>query len=233
MRIIKIDTRGKLRTIYSPAPDEKMAGVVLNYQINKLLVEHDMYKDKIIHGFLPKRSCVTNALQHRSKAYSLSFDLKDFFESVMHNMVPEWMHKGFYDNAPRQGIPSSPSIANYAALSMDGKMVQVANDLGAVYTRYADDMTFSFDNINVRQQLEWEVPLLVSLLNFEVNEKKTHFQSASRGRRIICGIGVDHSIHPTKKSKRKLRAAIHKNKKSHCRGLREWHKLKVPGGYDG
>jgi hypothetical protein len=306
MRKVKIPKGGgRFRTIYVPSREERdlmrrfaLPGIVK-------LLSHKQVAG-VIHGFTRGRSPVTNALQHRDFQFTLSMDLKDFFDTVTPEMVPEvdeyvmkpasafdkmhffkvppnaavtipqdivqtsdeviggavWRmfcyptipmglaayHIGrrdvsrgekvhlFPDGAARQGLPTSPAIANLAACPMDkiiDKHIKSRSE-NIVYTRYADDMCLSFDNHDTHKYLITVIRDAVSSCGFEINERKTRLQSSSAGRRIITGVGVDSDgLYPTRALKRKLRAAIHQQHKNSARGLAEVTKLKVPRQWDG
>lgn len=217
MKIITIPKgNGRFRTIYCPSPEEKKrsASWIKLVQARLMGCPHV----DVIHGFMPGRSPVTNAIAHIGWEYSLSFDLKDFFDSVVPSMVVACLDKMvsdcFYDGAARQGLPSSPAIANLAAAPMDEQICKLITSgrMGRnfIYTRYADDLTFSFNHPGVGEMLKERIPQIVESFGFTINPTKTHLQSSKAGRRIITGVAVDKTgVYPTREVKRRLRAMRH------------------------
>lgn len=109
-----------------------------------------------------KRSIVTNARPHIGAAVVVNFDLKDFFPSISYPRVKGLFKSLGYSKSASgifallctvtfknrqsylpQGAPSSPAITNLICCRLDKRLVQIAEELGFVYTRYADDLTFS------------------------------------------------------------------------------------------
>ena len=99
------------------------------------------------------------------------------------------------------------------------------------YTRYADDLTFSFNDQRLVAILKEAVPRIVAECGFVLNEKKTRLQCADYGRRMVTGIAVDDQVHPRRETKRRLRAAKHQGSAPQVCGLEEYCKLKVPRKY--
>jgi len=141
------------------------------------------------------------------------------------------LHALFVDGCARQGIPTSPMVANIAAADMDWRIETTCRGLGVMFTRYADDLTFSFNDPSLRKRLMELVFTEAQRKRFRVNRRKTHFMSATQGRRIITGVAVDDAIHPTRKLRRKMRAAAHQCNWASLDGMREWAKLKLPKGF--
>ena len=113
-----------------------------------------------VHGFLAKRSIVTNAKNHLRSRYVLNIDLEDFFPSITRKRI-FWrlvsapysfqanvanliaaLSTNYYGRLP-QGGPSSPVLANIIASSLDDELGKLCRSLGCRYTRYADDITIS------------------------------------------------------------------------------------------
>ena len=226
MNIIRIPKgKGKFRTIYVPNESERAASAQWVHHLAAVARGKDTHG--VQHGFTENRNCVTNAMAHLGFQYTLSMDLKDFFDSVTPSHIHGgwvarghesfvWVQDCFMNGAARQGLPSSPAVANLAASAMDNDIVELGKGgrMGRlfVYTRYADDLTFSFNNPATADMLLHRIPEIVAKHGFEVNASKTHLQCAKAGRRIITGIAVDDQLHCTREVKRRLRAAQHQMK---------------------
>lgn len=256
MRFIKIPkkTRGQYREICSPNRHEKEILRTFLPALNVLCLRRCGLH---VHGFMPGRSPVSNAAAHIGYQYTLSFDIADFFDSVRPEHVKEYLDentisKCFINRSgslrPSQGLPTSPQIANLAFIKADEEIISFLGDKGRiVYTRYADDLSFSFDDYPIYQLLKENIPNIVAKYGFVVNNKKTHLQSAKFGRRRVTGVMVDNAgltnyntningervptipyLHTSRKFKRKLRAARHQNNTTSLKGLEQFSKLKLP-----
>ena len=234
MQITKIPKgNGKFRTIYCPSPTEKLLFRGNVPHLNSQATALDIHK--VAHGFLPGRSIVTNALAHVGDwQITLHFDFENFFDSVTSEMLPDppqiiartWYRQNcFPDGAARQGLPTSPAIANIAAAPFDAAVIALRDSLTPkrrilgsrgptfIYTRYADDLTFSMNSEVVAAKLLAEIPALAAAHGFAINAAKTTRQHARAGHRIVTGIAVTPSgIVPTRQARRKLRAASHQIK---------------------
>lgn len=120
-----------------------------------------------------------------------------------------------------QGAPTSPSITNALCLRLDRRMQGLANKLGFRYTRYADDLTFSWhdDGEAPVGKLLHRVRSIVGSEGFAVHPKKTRVMRSGR-RQKVTGLVVNA---PTttegapeapparvpRKLRRMLRAALH------------------------
>ena len=248
MRIVDIPKgNGKMRRIYVPDPVEKAMLRAMLPRLNELQERHAY--SAVVHAFVRGRSPLTNAKQHRGFQYTLKFDLKDFFDTVTRDKLESKdgarfpspfefkdLDLCFPDGAARQGLPTSPIIANIAAFPMDGQLLALKGRTGRfevdfVYTRYADDLTFSFDDARIATVLKLEVPVIVERCGFVLNESKTRLQCAKVGRRKITGYAVDDEVYPTRELRRRLRAAKHQGRPSQIAGLEEWCRMRLPRNY--
>ena len=231
MRIVKIrKKRGSYRTIYIPNLEEKR---VLYDVLPSIALKAKKFSGTHVHGFIAGRSAVTAASLHVGYEWTYSVDLRDFFNNCNESMLKglltkEEMGVALIDGAPQQGLPTSPAVANLAAKKMDEAILKFVGERGIVYTRYADDLTFSGNGEVILEELKTELPKIIGRCGFKIAPEKTSTYFAKNGRRMILGIGVDDKIHPSRAAKRRLRAAIHQKNNSHANGLAEYCKLKPP-----
>jgi hypothetical protein len=183
------------------------------------------------HGFVPGRSALTHAARHTARAAVLRVDLEDFFASVTAARVygifrtagyPEAVAHtltGLCTNACRldvppalrrrlatphlpQGAPTSPALANLAAHGLDRRLA----GLGANYSRYADDLTFSGGH-----RIRGLLPAIAAIARdegFRVNARKTRLMS-SGGRQMVTGIVVNARPNVPRAEYDRLKAMVH------------------------
>ena len=115
-----------------------------------------------------------------------------------------------------QGAPTSPSITNTLSLRLDARLTGLAAKLGFVYTRYADDLTFSFHGKGKVPvgRLRKAVADIVKDEGFVIHPDKTRVMR-NGGRQMVTGLVVNGAGEGQPKARvprklvRELRAAIH------------------------
>lgn len=241
MRILKLKKRsGGWRTVCAPSRRELRAYWSVFPELHALQAK---MLPSCVHGFVVGRSAVTNALTHLGWEYTASLDLANWFSTVTPwlspvevlaldgRLVAQTGVSLFVDGAARQGLPTSPMVANLSAVPMDEDILQFVGPRG-VYTRYADDLTVSVANSASAADIVTHLPDIVARHGFAVNPRKTRVQHAVYGRRVVTGVSVgDDDIRPTRAARRKLRAAKHASNQQSADGLREWCSMRLPSGY--
>ena len=91
-----------------------------------------------------------------------------------------------------QGAPTSPSITNALCLRLDARLSGLAAKLGARYTRYADDLAFSWHGDDKAEigSLMKAVNAIVRAEGFTVHAKKTRVMR-SGARQQLTGLVVN------------------------------------------
>ena len=173
------------------------------------------------YGYRPGRNIRENAKVHTGNALVLSLDIADFFPSIskkriealfvslgMNELVSDLLSRFVtIDGSLAPGLPTSPVLSNAIALPIDIDLAQLADRAGAVYSRYADDITFSGDVV------------LPNLSNIEECLRKHHFQVAQgktrwskRGQaHYVTGLSVSDPAQPhvPRQRKRLLRQHLY------------------------
>uniref|UniRef100_UPI00273FE630 retron St85 family RNA-directed DNA polymerase n=1 Tax=Bacillus sp. MMSF_3328 TaxID=3047080 RepID=UPI00273FE630 len=165
----------------------------------------------------------TNANCHKYSLYLLQLDLNDFFTSIKRENV-FYLFKGLgyntlvsniltslctYQGYLPQGGVCSPYISNLICFKLDKRLKGLCSKRDIIYTRYADDLTFSCDNVVTLRKLKKVIEEIIVDEGFSVNETKTRLLSPS-GHKKVNGITIhDNKIKANKQMKRTVRAMIH------------------------
>lgn len=208
---------GAHRVIHEPY----LAVKNLQYKALSFLEERAGSSKPCVHGFVSQRSILSNAKAHcnRQTQHLLNIDLEDFFPSISfyrvrgvfqkkpfdfsYEVATIFAHLCTYSGSLPQGAPTSPFVSNLICRSMDRDLMKLAKRHRARYTRYADDLTFSF---SVRSpaslpsnicsfdtgllSLGHELHETISSHGFQINDSKSRF-STRRQRLEVTGITIN------------------------------------------
>ncbi|MDR2914019.1 MAG: reverse transcriptase family protein [Tannerella sp.] len=174
-------------------------------------------------GFRKGISIIDNAKQHLGKDDIIKTDIVNFFYSIQQDSVEKAFEKIGYpgniskvlaelcclNNTLPQGAPTSPALSNIISYEMDKKFAVLSYQHGLIYTRYADDLTFSGNNINPGFLLP-AIKKIVNEEGFAVKLKKTRYINR-RKRKIITGISISSGKKLTipKAKKREIRKNVY------------------------
>jgi hypothetical protein len=185
-------------------------------------------QDEFIHrnayGFVKHKSTYKNAEQHLNKKELLQVDIKSFFESIPIDGVVEAFKKlgccediadkmanlCTVNNVLKEGLNTSPMLANLYFYDLDKKLSQLSEDFGCNYSRYADDITFSFDG-DIRSLGLLEA--VTEILNKEglfLSKRKTRYSKYGQAQ-YVTGLSISNPISPRipRKMKKQLRQELY------------------------
>jgi RNA-directed DNA polymerase len=107
-----------------------------------------------------------------------------------------------------QGAPTSPGLANLVAWRLDRRLAGLARKRDFVYTRYADDLTFSGGDVEVAVHLGAAARRIIADEKFTVNTGKTRLLRRA-GRQTVTGLVVNEQPATPRELRRRLRAILH------------------------
>ena len=230
-KIFSVSKRsGSSRTISAPVTPLK----IIQQKLNQVL--QVIYQPKApVHGFVFNKSVVTNAAMHSKQRYVLNLDLQDFFPSINFGRVQGIFQAPPYhcnskiaaflaqiccfNNQLPQGAPTSPVVSNMICSKMDSQLRQLAKKNRCVYTRYADDLTFStfvpklpvpiaiinsVGSVEIGSQLRQ----VIETNGFNINNEKMRLQIRNQ-RQEVTGLTVNKYPNVKRQYVRQIRAMLH------------------------
>lgn len=166
-------------------------------------------------GYRPRRNILENASVHKGHRHLLSVDLENFFPSItvvdiqqlferlsvkpeVATLLARFVTIG---GTLPLGLPTSPVLSNAVVLPLDIALDALAGTVGAVYSRYSDDISFSSDDA---------LPDLTTLTDivaehsFAIAREKT--RTSKRGQaHYITGLSISDPKRPHVPRHRKQR----------------------------
>jgi hypothetical protein len=175
-----------------------------------------------VHGFTRGRGTATNALAHLDARALLTVDITDFFPSISREQVERALQAqganptvstaitnvSTFRDALATGFSTSPILSNLVFRPLDDEFRSFATDNELVYTRYADDLTFSGATVG-DEHLE-VIAELLRTSGFQTNKKKIRFQRRGH-QQVVTGLAIAHSdrLRLPKAQKKNLRQDLY------------------------
>jgi RNA-directed DNA polymerase len=177
-----------------------------------------------------------NAQKHCKNQYLLKLDFENFFPSILPTHLINIAKKNGLDLSQDDiyiltqalfwkaresdhlclsiGAPSSPFISNAIMYNFDQEITDICNQMGVIYTRYADDISFSTDSPNVLYKIVGIVEKSLELHTYKtvkINKNKT-VNASKKHNRHVTGVTITNEgeLSLGRKRKRILSSQIHK-----------------------
>ncbi len=204
--------KGGMRLVEDP---EKALKKVQSHLNDFLQAAYYLIRPECAYGFTiacpgdQLRNIKTNAERHLNCKYLLNIDLKDFFHQVkvahlvrlFNTHYPQFESElvsclsnllSYIGRLP-MGAPTSPVLSNYAMLELDHALQNYCKSGGIVYTRYADDLSFS--STNMIQELDFmSIDSMIKDYGFEPNPNKIKWYEPKDKKEITGLVLGEHGI---------------------------------------
>lgn len=237
---------GGTRTLEEPFPSLKE----IQYWILKNILEpiSSAKVSPVAKAFMPKKSLRDNARFHKSKNCVVALDLHDFFGSVHYGSVFSVFKSIGYtkqvctmlanlcvcNDALPQGAPTSPMLSNLVFKHLDDKIFNYCRRHEIMYTRYADDLTFSSNSINPMRLIKY-IKMVVKTQGYRINDEKTKVMGKGM-QQNVTGVIVNQKLQVNREYRDKIRQEVYfaikfgiANHMTKVQGLPDW--IKTPFHY--
>lgn len=223
---------GAVRTLH--IPDDKMAWM----QRRMLRAFFDRIEwPEHVSAYVLGRAPTDAAIVHAGRPVLIVLDLKDFFPTTRRQWVRDAFVEslGFGQEAAEmaanlctcpwqltdpkrrfrvpQGAPTSGAVANLVACHrLDPSILDVCEEFGMTYTRYADDLAFSRATDLSREDTSAFIRAVIEAIKnsgFRVNYEKIRVQRKNRQQRLL-GLTINEFPNVPKNTYRRLRAIVHR-----------------------
>lgn len=216
---------GGRRLLHSPNPALKALQRKLLRKVFRRLKVHPAAK-----GFRRGESVVTHARLHVGRTVVIRIDIRNFFWSTHYPRLYAWFRKigwnrsasamltrltthppGSWRSGLPQGAPTSPILTNLVNYRMDVRLAGLARRSGAIYSRYADDIIFSFEKDDRRfiRGVVRRVRRILASCGYRMHGRPKLKWMRRHQPQTITGLVVNERIQLPRRIRRWLRAIEH------------------------
>ncbi len=213
---------GSFRTIYVPDSVLRMhqRNILENY-LSQVAISDRAY------AYCKGKNCKQVAAAHcyTDNDEMLKLDIKNFFGSIRADMVYDAFKRNFnferdliamltgiccIDGHLPQGASTSAALSNIIMVGFDEVVSYYCRERNITYTRYSDDMYFSYQrsNVNPSEIIEFVKNQLKSR-GFALNNKKTRVVKRSGQKWAVLGICTNEKLQADKVYRKKIRQEMY------------------------
>lgn len=211
--------RGGARTIDAPSKELKKIQRAIARKILNTYPLHPAAK-----GYRHGASVRDNALPHVGKEVVINVDLENFFGKTPSRKVERFFRRmGWSAKASKcltrlcahnghlpQGAATSPALSNLLNYRMDCRLEKLTRKWAGDYTRYSDDLAFSFKsetkNLHPFRAL---VETIIGDEGYAVQRRKSGRVYRRHQRQLVTGLVVNDRVNIPRDRRRLARAIEH------------------------
>ena len=185
-------------------------------------------------GFIKNNSYFDFLNPHVNKKYYLRIDIKDFFGSITKELIFDKLNAyckfedivnymvdlTTMDGKLPQGAVTSPILSNIVFTKIDQRIIKYCQSLinvfeddeqkvnDVIYTRYADDLLFSSDFLDFKNNAYFSY-IIKKILNengFKINYEKMKY---GYNQMVLSGFVVGENIHLSRKKMNELNSLLY------------------------
>ena len=148
------------------------------------------------------KSTADHAWTHAGAAIIVTADIRDFFPSTAVHRIADWWRERVDESTARlltrlttdrgglpQGAPTSPGLSNLVNRELDARLARRAEAAGARYSRYCDDLAFSwFDQSEPAAEFERDVRATLHEFGYTLHPEKGWCVHGRRDEPEITGV---------------------------------------------
>ncbi len=157
-----------------------------------------------------KSSVRSIVLPHAGNKYTLHIDIKNYYKNINFSHIKRFLEACasfdstdieifekfyFYNNGLRKGLYASSMISEIVGLKIDSLVSQLLYKEGCTdvaYSRYYDDLLFSYNFISTLRNIEQKVKDFLASLGFTVNTDKTKIFITNNAK--VLGLRIHNGL---------------------------------------